>query len=108
MYEIPKEIKSKVKIFGLEMKEIVIVMISLLFIFSVFKDMVHGLFEIPYYIVSICLLLWCLIPSSNNPGVKNYMSIYFLFKKSRFTYHSLDIQELLNKIVFYKQDEGER
>lgn len=105
-YEIPKEIKSKPKFLGMELKELVIVIIIVAFIFTVLNDMVHGMFTIPYYIVSGGLLLWCIAPSFNNPGVKNYKSIYFFIKRNVYTYHSLDVQKEINKINF-GEEKGE-
>lgn len=107
-YEIPKEIKSKPKIFGLEIKELVILMISFFLIFTMLKDMVHSFFTIPYFMVSCLLVLWLVMPSRNNPGMKNYMSLYLYFKHDKETYHSMDIQHVLNEYLFSDGVNGEK
>ncbi|GLY11972.1 DUF5592 family protein [Bacillus badius] len=108
-YNIPKEIRSKPKLFGLEMRELVIFLISFIFIFTVMKDLVHSAFTIPYFIVSGIALLWALMPSSNNPGVKNYMSAYLFFKHNSHTYHSIDSNKILNTLMYGdKEKEGGR
>lgn len=107
-FEIPKEIKSKPQLLGLEMKELIILVVSFFFIFTVFKDMVHGLFTIPFFIIAIGTLLYMLMPSNNNPQMKNYMSVLLFLKRNRDCYHSLDYQGQLNK-EFYAEtrEEGE-
>lgn len=107
-YEIPKEIKSKPKIFGLEIKELVILMISFFLIFTMLKDMVHSFFTIPYFMVTCLLVLWLVMPSRNNPGMKNYMSLFLYFKHDKQTYHILDIHQVLNRQLFSGEDMGER
>ncbi|MBS4203662.1 DUF5592 family protein [Lederbergia citrea] len=105
-YEIPTEIRSKPKLFGLEMKELIILLVSFFLVFTMLFDLVHSVFTVPYFTVSGALLLWIVIPSRNNPGMKNYMSFYLLFKHNRQTYHSLDSQKLLNENCFKKRDTG--
>ncbi|MEK4031296.1 DUF5592 family protein [Pseudobacillus sp. FSL P4-0506] len=99
-YNIPKEIRSKPKLFGLEMKELFIFVISSLFIFTVLKDLVHSVFTIPYFLVTGLLLFWAFMPSSNNPGVKNYMSVYLFFKHNRHFYYSIDTNKILNEMLY--------
>lgn len=96
-FEIPKEIKSKPRLVGLEMKELVITVISFFLIFTVLKDRVHGLFTIPYFIATITTLFYMMMPSSNNPQMKNYMSIVLFIKHNRDCYHSLDYQSVINE-----------
>lgn len=96
-FEIPKEIKSKPRLVGLEMKELIITVISFFLIFTVIKDMIHSLFTIPYFIVAIATVLYMMMPSSNNPQMKNYMSIILFLKHNRDCYHSVDNQSLLNE-----------
>lgn len=99
-YEIPKEIKSKPKIFGLEMKELVILLISFFLIFTMLNDMVHSIFTVPYFILSGLLILWLVMPSRNNPGMKNYMSLYLYFKHDKQTFHAMDFHHVLNAHLF--------
>jgi len=96
-YEIPKEIKSKPRMVGLEMKELVILLTGFFLVFTMLKDMVHSVFIIPFYIVSIGLLLWLVMPSKNNPAMKNHKSIVLLLKRDKQVYHAMDHQNIINK-----------
>lgn len=107
-YEIPKEIKAKPKLLGLEIRELIIIFVSLFFIFTVLKDMVHKVFVIPYFIVSISFLFYMVMPSASNPNLKNYMSIILFFKQDRNTYHALDHQGILNEQEREEQNEPTR
>ncbi|QNK89097.1 hypothetical protein H7992_05055 [Sporosarcina sp. resist] len=106
-YEIPKEIKAKPKIVGLEMKELVILLISFFLVFTMLKDMVHGVFMIPYFVVVGSTLFWIVMPSRNNPRLKNYMSIYLYFKQDKQTYHAMDTQKIMNEYMFGENEERE-
>lgn len=97
-YEIPKEIKAKPKIIGLEMKELVILLISFLFIFTVLQELVHSVFIAPYFIISGGLILYLVMPSRNNPGLKNYMSLFLYLKRNKETYHAIDVNKILNNV----------
>lgn len=90
-YEIPKEIKTKPKLLGLDIKEMAVLIILVILIMTFFKDMVHGWFVFPYLIVSIGFLFYMIAPSSSNPQKKNYHSIILFFKRDKNTYHPLDI-----------------
>lgn len=104
-YEIPKEIKSKPKIMGLEMKELVILLLGFFSIFTVLKDMVHGMFVVPFIIVATGLLLWAVMPSKNNPSLKNYMSIVLFFKRDKQTCHPIDVHIYENsRLSEYRED----
>lgn len=92
-YEIPKEIKTKPKLLGLDIKEMAFVIILIILIMTFFKDMVHGWFVIPYFIVSIGFLFYMIAPSSNNPQKKNYHSVLLFFKRDKKTYHTLDVHQ---------------
>jgi len=98
-YEIPKEIRAKPQLMGLEMKELVILLIGFFSILTFLKDMVHGTLVIPFLIVAILFLLWLVMPSRNNPTRRNYMSLFFLFKRDRATYHAVDHHKFKNKII---------
>lgn len=98
-YEIPKEIKSKPKLMGLEMKELVILLIGFFSIFTVFKDMVHGVLVIPFMFVAVGLLFWLVMPSRNNPMLRNYMSLFLFFKRDKYSYHALDVNQYRNEKV---------
>lgn len=102
-FEIPKEIKAKPKIFGLEMKELIIVVISFFLIFTMLKDLVHSVFLIPYFLMSGFFIIWAVLSSRNNPLTRNYMSIYYFFKRDKQTYHPVDFQQGNNDV--FRQEE---
>lgn len=96
-YEIPKEIKSKPKILGMEMKELSILLVGFLLLFTVLLDNVHRVFVVPYLVLSVLSLLWVVLPSRMNPGMKNYKSLYLFQKHNRLQYHPLDVQKIENE-----------
>ncbi|WP_244943905.1 DUF5592 family protein [Siminovitchia fortis] len=107
-YEIPKEIKSKPKLMGLEMKELVILLIGFFSIFTFLKDMVHTVLAIPFMVIATGLLLWLVMPSSNNPTLRNYMSIILFFKRDKQTYHALDHDRKNNEKLIQLNRENNR
>lgn len=104
-YEIPKEIKAKPQLVGLEMKELVILLIGFFSVLTFLKDMVHGTLTIPFMIVAVGLLLWSVMPSRNNPTTRNYMSIFFLFRRDRATYHPVAHSTFKNEKVIENVEE---
>lgn len=96
---IPKEIKSKPKLFGLGIKECLILLIGGFLILKVFGDMVHVKLTIPFYIVSGITLFWMILPSVNNRGKQNYHSIFLFFKRNRSVYHAIDTNKMINKMI---------
>lgn len=109
-FDIPKEIKSKPKLMGLEMKELIILLIGFFAIFTFLKDMVHTALTIPFIVFTSLLLLWSVMPSRNNPALRNYMSVILFFRRDRQTYHALDHQvtknKEFNKEINVRKDEG--
>ena len=95
-YEIPKEIKSKPKIIGLEMRELVIILISSLLLLTIFRELVHGLFMLLYFGISILAMIYLFLPSGNNPGKRNYESIVLMFRHKTGVYHAMDRNEVTN------------
>ena len=102
MYDIPKEIKAKPKIVGLEVKELIILLVSFFLFFTVLKDLVHGILFIPYILMASGTLFWMVLPSRNNPRLKNYMSLYLYFKRNKYTYHALDVKKIMNDYFMEK------
>ncbi|MEC1177262.1 DUF5592 family protein [Metasolibacillus meyeri] len=100
MYEIPKEIKSKPKLMGLEVKELIIFVVSFFLFLTILRDLVHGVLVIPYLLIASGVLLWLVLPSGNNPRLKNYQSIRLYFQHKQSSYHALDIQQVINKYEF--------
>lgn len=101
-YEIPKEIKSKPQIMGLEIRELVILLIGFLSIFTFLSDIVHRIFTIPFIILASLFLLWIVMPSSNNPKMKNYMSLLYFLKRDKQTYFAMDHHKGANKQLIQK------
>ncbi|WP_449354679.1 DUF5592 family protein [Virgibacillus natechei] len=89
-YEIPKEIKAKPKIFGLEMRELVILLISSLLVLTLLRDLVHSVFVIPYFGVVIGFMIYLFMPSGYNPQKRHYESFILFFRHKKGTYHALD------------------
>ncbi|MBL3729686.1 hypothetical protein JIN86_08730 [Lysinibacillus sp. HST-98] len=107
MYDIPKEIKAKPKIVGLEVKELIILLVSFFLFFTVLKDLVHGILFIPYILMASGTLFWMVLPSRNNPRLKNYMSLYLYFKRNKYTYHAVDVKKIMNDYLYGKGDHRE-
>src|SRR5690625_4761087 len=87
------------------MRELLILLLGSLLIFTVLKDMVHMIFTIPYFIVSFGMLLWAVMPSRANPELKNYMSIILFFRRDKQTYHPIDVHKYENlRLSEYHED----
>src|SRR5699024_5257177 len=98
-YEIPKEIKSKPKIMGLEMRELVIILISSLFLLTILRELVHSLF-IPFYFgIAVMGMIYLFLLSGNNPGKRNYESIVLMFRHKTGVYHAMDRNEIANEEI---------
>lgn len=89
-YEIPKEIKAKPKILGLEMRELVIILISSLLLLTILRDLVHSLFVIPYLGVSVIAIVYLFSQSASNPYKRIYESIILWCRNKKETYHAID------------------
>lgn len=107
MYDIPKEIKTKPKFVGLEVKELIILLVSFFLLFTVLKDLVHGMLFIPYILIAGGTLFWMVLPSRNNPRLKNYMSLYLYFKRNKYTYHAADVKKIMNDYLYGEGDHRE-
>src|SRR5690625_7504979 len=88
--EITKEIKSKQKIMGLEMSALVIILISSLLLLPILRELVHSLFILFYFGISILAMIYLFLPSGNNPGKRNYESIVLMFRHKTGVYHAMD------------------
>src|SRR5699024_4559422 len=98
-YEIPKEIKSKPKIMGLEMRELVIILISSLLLLTILRELVHSLFILFYFGISILAMIYLFLPSGNNTGKRNYESIVLMFQHKTGVYHAMDKNKFTNKQI---------
>src|SRR5690625_1299285 len=96
-YEIQKEIKYKPKIIGLEMRELVIILISSLLLLTILRELVHSLFMLFYFGVAILGMIYLFVPSGNNPGKRNYESIVLMFRHKTGVYHAMDKNEVANE-----------
>lgn len=106
-YEIPKEIKSKPKILGLEMRELVIILISSLLLLTTLQELVHSLFILFYFSVAIVGMIYLFLPSGNNPKKRNYESIVLMLRHKKGTYHAMDRDEVINKRMQTEERNGE-
>ncbi|WP_174615269.1 DUF5592 family protein [Virgibacillus ihumii] len=89
-YEIPKEIKAKPKILGLEMRELVIILISSLLLLTILRDLVHSVFMIPYIVVAVIGMIYLFLPSGQNPDKRVYESMMLWFRNKKGVYHAID------------------
>lgn len=96
-FGIPKEIKAKPKLLGLELKELAIIGLIIVFSLTVFGEMIHKIFVIPFYIVVGLSVLYLFSPSSANPKKKNYHSILLWARRDRGKYHAININQYKNK-----------
>ena len=96
-FEIPKEIKSNPKIMGLEMRELVIILISSLLLLTILRELVHSLFILFYFGIAIVGMIYLFLPSGNNPGKRNYESIVLMFRHKTGVYHAIDQNEVANE-----------
>jgi len=108
-YEIPKEIKSPIKlIFSLYAKDLSIIGVGTLFLLNVGSEFVHNWFTIPYYIVGFGALLFMVMSSSTNPGKRNYVALYFLIKRNKTTYHPIDANAIENESKYSNENKEEK
>jgi len=97
-YEIPKEIKSPIKlIFSLYAKDLSIIGVGTLFLLNVGSEFVHNWFTIPYYIVGFGALLFMVMSSSTNPG-----------KRNKTTYHPIDANAIENESKYSNENKEEK
>src|SRR5699024_8275369 len=98
-YEIPKEIKSKPKIMGLEMRELVIILLSCLLLLTILRELVHSLFILFSFGIAILGMIYLFLPSGNHPGKRHYESSVLMFRHKTGAYHPTDQDELANQQV---------
>jgi hypothetical protein len=99
MYEIPREINTKTKIISfIYLSDIILLIISLAFA-SFTSESVDPRFSFLYMIFIVGMTLFLLVPSSENAGMKNYKTIYLLFRKDTNMYYS---EPETQEIVMYE------
>lgn len=99
-FDIPKEIRTKPKMLGLEVKELLMLGLIALATLTFLKDMVHGLFTIPFYLTVGGVSVFLLSPSSNNPLKKNYHSMIMYLKRNKSHYPPIDVNTEKNKKLY--------
>jgi len=82
---------------GLEMRELVIILISSLLLLTILRELVHSLFMLFYFGIAIVGMIYLFLPSGNNPGKRNYESIVLMFRHKVGVYHALDKNEVANE-----------
>src|SRR5699024_10154692 len=85
------------KIMGLEMRELVIILISSLLLLTILRELVHSLFILFYFGIAILGMIYLFLPSGNNPGKRNYESIVLMFRHKTDVYHAMDKNEVANE-----------
>jgi len=98
-FEIPKEIKTQVRLLGLELKEWAVIGIVIVFSLTVFSDMIHKVFVVPFYIVIAFSIVYLFSPSSANPQRKNYHSLFYFIKRVRGGYLSVNSNDKKNQAL---------
>ncbi|MCC0732148.1 MULTISPECIES: DUF5592 family protein [unclassified Clostridioides] len=105
MYYIPEEIRSETKIFrSLYISDLAFLVVTLLLAW-VMSSIVYPPLVIPYYIFTGVSALFLLAKSSDNPGSRNYKTIYFLLTKSRHVYHIENYAETKIQLISYEDIE---
>ncbi|MCI0936781.1 DUF5592 family protein [Clostridioides difficile] len=105
MYYIPEEIRSETKIFkSLYLSDLIFLAVILLLAW-IMRSLVYSPLVIPYYIFTTVSTLFLLAKSSDNPGSRNYKTIYFLLTKSRHIYHIENYDEIKVQLINYEDFE---
>src|SRR5690625_2098547 len=97
--EIQKEIKSKPKIMGLEMRELVIILISSLLLLTILRELVHSLFMLFYFGIAILGMIYLFLLIGKNPGKRNYESIVLMCRDKSGVYHAKVKNEVANEQI---------
>ena len=84
---------------GLEMRELVIILISSLLLLTILRELVHSLFILFYFVLTILGMIYLFLPSGNNPGKRNYESIVLMFRHKTGVYHAMDKNEMTNERI---------
>lgn len=93
MFTIPKEISSENKLWkSIYIKDFIAIMGTLFFAWitstSIYEPLV-----LPYYVFLLTIAITLISKSNNNPNKRVWQSIYILFIKRNYTYHSIDFEE---------------
>jgi len=82
---------------GLEMRELVIILISSLLLLTILRELVHSLFILFYFGIAILGMIYLFLLSGNNPGKRNYESVGLMFRHKTGVYHAMDKNEIANE-----------
>lgn len=86
MYQIPKQIKSEVKITQIFYLRDVAVFILVMTLAYMFDSLVHMILKVPYYIFVAGITFYFILPSRSNPKKRNYHSLYYTMMRNRVKY----------------------
>lgn len=90
MFIIPKEISSENKLWkSIYIKDFIAILGVLLFGW-ITSASIYKSFVFLYYVFLLSVTITLISKSSNNPNKRVWQSIYILFAKNNYTYHSLD------------------
>lgn len=93
MFIIPKEISSENKLWkSIYIKDFVAIMGTLFFAWITSSSIYQPL-VLPYYVFLLTIAVTLISKSSNNPNKRVWQSIYILFIKKNYTYHSINFTE---------------
>ena len=81
MYDMPKEIKSKTKVYKYIYVQDFFFLIIYGAVTMVISSMVYSMLLIPFYIFSAAMAVILILPSYYNPKRKNYTSILLMLHK---------------------------
>ena len=99
-YDIPKEVRSPVKIlFSLYAKDLLIVGVGTLVLLNITSEFVHSWFTIPYYIVGFgFLIFWFVIQLIIQ--ARRIIIRFFSYKSNKTVYHPIDRHKVENEIKY--------
>lgn len=87
---IPKEISAEISIRkNFFLFDLIVVVIALILTFLL-DSLVYLKLQIPYYIFSISSVVYLILKSKDNPGKRNYHSMYYALIRNKKTYHKIN------------------
>lgn len=93
MFTIPKEISSENKLWkSIYIKDFIAIMGTLFFAW-ITSTSIYETLVLPYYVFLLTIAITLISKSNNNPNKRVWQSIYLLFIKRNYTYHSIDFEK---------------
>lgn len=93
MYQIPKQIKSEIKITSMLYLRDVAIFLFIMAVAYTFDSLVHLLLKVPYYIFVAGITIYFVLPSKANPGKRNYHTLYFAILRNRTKYYRMSLEQ---------------